>query len=80
MQPDALEDASKLVFETIWASEDARDDAGNVVMNEEVLAMICEKAGVAKEIAKELVEQEAVSPDTKEMLKITTGEAVQLGE
>jgi 2-hydroxychromene-2-carboxylate isomerase len=79
LQPDALETATKLVFETIWASEEARDGAGNVIMNEEVLARICEKAGVPKDLAKQLVEQDAISPETKDLLKSTVGEAVELG-
>ena len=57
--PDALEMASKLVFETIWASKEARDDKGNVLMNEEVLATICEKAGVPASAAKGLVVDDA---------------------
>jgi hypothetical protein len=61
---EALVTATRLVFETIWASAPARDDKGNVIMNEDVLVTILERAGLSAADAEACVE-DATSSETK---------------
>merc|ERR1719199_1291094 len=77
-KPQVLREATRMVFEQIWASKEARDEKGNVAMNEEVLAGICQKAGLSAAEAGEVVAQLA-SDETKKLLKATVDEAVEKG-
>lgn len=78
LHPEVLQEATRLVFEQIWADSDARDAAGNVAMDEAVLESICVKAGLSREQAKHCVGQLG-SNETKGVLKSTVAEAVGRG-
>eukprot|EP00747_Dinoflagellata_sp_TGD_P067414 gnl/TRDRNA2_/TRDRNA2_155265_c0_seq1.p1 gnl/TRDRNA2_/TRDRNA2_155265_c0~~gnl/TRDRNA2_/TRDRNA2_155265_c0_seq1.p1 ORF type:complete len:255 (-),score=43.80 gnl/TRDRNA2_/TRDRNA2_155265_c0_seq1:112-876(-) len=78
LHPEALADVSRLVFEQIWASKEARDAKGNVAMDEKVLVNLCEKAGLPRSEAERCV-KELDSAETKELLKATVDEAVRRG-
>ena len=76
LQPQALSECTRLVFEQIWASEEARDADGNAAMSEEVLARIGEEAGLSAEDSAACVE-EITAPENKAALIACVEEAVR---
>ena len=80
--PAALQEATRLVFEAIWANEDTRDAEGNVKMGEPLLVDICTQAGLsAAEAARtvKLAVDRAVNAPVKDALKASVADAVSKG-
>lgn len=76
--PTALPTASDLLFRAIHANPSTRDEHGNVVLDEQLFAGICAKAGVPVPDIPKLLE-ELASPETKQALKAAVVEAVKRG-
>eukprot|EP00440_Ansanella_granifera_P023780 gb/GFBE01025829.1/.p1 GENE.gb/GFBE01025829.1/~~gb/GFBE01025829.1/.p1 ORF type:complete len:248 (+),score=55.16 gb/GFBE01025829.1/:1-744(+) len=76
--PHALQACAEGVFNLIWADAGARDSEGNVVINEQILAAICERAGLSSTEAQDAVA--AINADsTKAALKQTVEDCVSAG-
>jgi len=76
--PSALRNATRLVFESIWANPSTRDSSGKVMMTLELLHRICTESGLSAEQADAVM----AHIDDKEvvgLLKGAVGEAVKLG-
>ena len=75
--PEKLGDATDAMFRLIWMDE--RDASGRVVITNEVLVGVLERAGLSNEQAVILVDTHLASPENKELLKETCAEAVGKG-
>jgi len=75
---NSLEAVTGQLFHHIWASQLARDGAGAVVMNEDVLIDVCRKAGLSAEQTAECL-REAGTKENKALLAATVEDAIHRG-
>jgi len=76
--PDALQTATRLVFEAIWTNEKTRDAEGNVLITPELLRSICIEAGLSPDEADGALSR-INDKATVDLLKSTVQEAVGRG-
>merc|ERR1712113_703189 len=76
--PQALEACTDGIYNMIWADPLTRDAQGNVIVSEETLVSVCERAGLSTAEARTAVA--AINADsTKSVLKKNTEDCVSAG-
>jgi len=78
LHPEALWNVTRSLFDHMWSRKGARDDSGNVAMDETVLEGLCQEGGLPLADAARCV-SELSSVETKALLKATIEEAVRRG-